>query len=83
MNGWGWEEQTLNPNCTSIVNGQLRLSIFPCNATAACENRKFFTGGVMTQTAGYGYGIYTAQIRAPSNNGFSAVMEVLPASFAR
>jgi hypothetical protein len=74
-NGWAWDQLYFDADRTSVVSSQLKLSIMPCNESD-CSAFDFSSGGVVTKLHTYGYGIYTAQIKAPANSGFSAIMEV-------
>jgi hypothetical protein len=75
-NGGGWLSQTFSSAQTSTSSNQLKLAISPC--TGSCTGFNFSAGGITTTSSLFGYGIYTAEIKAPVSPGFSAQLEVLP-----
>jgi beta-glucanase (GH16 family) len=73
-NGGGWLSQTFSTSQTSTSSNQLKLAISPC--TGSCTGFNFSAGGITTTSSLYGYGIYTAEIKAPVSPGFTAQLEV-------
>lgn len=72
-NGGGWLSQTFSSAQTSTSSNQLKLAISPC--TGSCSGFNFSAGGITTSSL-YGYGIYTAEIKAPVSPGFTAQLEI-------
>jgi hypothetical protein len=77
-NGGGWSRTSFNTNRTSITANELRLSIRPCGATP-CSGFAFSAGGVTTKSV-FGYGMYTALIKAPASNDFFGAFSVYSSS---
>ena len=72
--GAGWAPQAFGLSQAYITNSELALTFDQC--TSNCYGQTFLSGGAYTQSASYGYGIYTATMQAANSTVLSSSFPV-------